>query len=288
MIRYMKPFSKFSNSKFLPLVLLGILAVFISSYAQAQLFAPDPCDPAYYNSLEDRAWLEAQREITQNQNLIFKSDSVLEYTCFDQFAGILANWGGGPEASDKLFTANDRWGSPARDLAASLSDTVGVALGRYDTSNFNHDLLGGRMKGSSYNFNPNLTPRANYECNVMERVWTYAKCMDFIVDPAEDGFYTFQKYAADPDKRHLPIRCDKIADFATPYAEALIDTETPWFEDNLVTYFDLMYPPGGGCGGGLISTGLTVYRTSGNPLSFPEKVCIVPGCHYDPNAGCVK
>ena len=36
-----------------------------SVVANAQVFADDPCDPLYYESLEARAWLEAQREITK-------------------------------------------------------------------------------------------------------------------------------------------------------------------------------------------------------------------------------
>src|SRR5437016_4882806 len=42
-----------------------------------------PCDPEYMDALEARAYLEAQREVAQNQNYILKPDSVLEYTCFD-------------------------------------------------------------------------------------------------------------------------------------------------------------------------------------------------------------
>ena len=52
-------------------------ALLCSSISYAQ---NSPCDPDYYESLEARAWLEAQREITQNQNLIYKPDSALEYT----------------------------------------------------------------------------------------------------------------------------------------------------------------------------------------------------------------
>ncbi len=71
-------------------VCASLFASFIISGSSHAQFAASPCDPNYYKSLEARAWLEAQREITQNQNLILKPDSVLEYTCFDKHLGVLA------------------------------------------------------------------------------------------------------------------------------------------------------------------------------------------------------
>ena len=44
--------------------------------------APTSCDPEYMDALEARAYMEAQREIAQNKNLIFKPDSLLDYPCF--------------------------------------------------------------------------------------------------------------------------------------------------------------------------------------------------------------
>jgi hypothetical protein len=61
--------------------------------------AASSCDPAYYDTLQSRAWLEAQREITQNQNLIFKPDSVLQYTCFDKHLGAVKKAIEGADAS---------------------------------------------------------------------------------------------------------------------------------------------------------------------------------------------
>ncbi len=43
------------------------------------------CDPAFYDVISNRAWMEAQREITQNQNIVTRPDSVLSMSCFDQF-----------------------------------------------------------------------------------------------------------------------------------------------------------------------------------------------------------
>ncbi len=43
------------------------------------------CDPDFWDVLADRAWEEGQREITQNNNLIARPDSVLSISCFDSF-----------------------------------------------------------------------------------------------------------------------------------------------------------------------------------------------------------
>ena len=56
------------------LLLALFLLVMPSEGALAQI-APQPCDPQFFRQMESRAWLEAEREIMQNQNLIFKPDS---------------------------------------------------------------------------------------------------------------------------------------------------------------------------------------------------------------------
>ena len=95
--------------------LLFILALCFSfiNTARAQAIASDSCDPNYYDSLASRAWLEAQREITQNQNLIFKPDSVLEYSCFAQNIRQIVN------NKDQLFS-----GGAASDRFDALDDVV--------------------------------------------------------------------------------------------------------------------------------------------------------------------
>ena len=108
------------------LLLLGVVASFGKAPAAAPpVIAPSPCDPLYYDSLESRGWLEAQREITQNQNLIFKADSVLEYTCFDRFANELAQ-----HARD-MFSESTRWGGvlSAASMDRALDRQVRSGLG---------------------------------------------------------------------------------------------------------------------------------------------------------------
>lgn len=259
------------------------------------VFANDPCDVDYYESLEARAWLEAQREITQNQNLIFKNDSVLEYTCFDGYLAELAD-----HASD-MFSETNRWGGGAgTDMAAALTNLVGAAINPYQTSNFNHNLLGGRSN-LSYPL-PSSISAGSYACNIMSQVWLIAKCMDFIDQGSYtpggaaaqyDGFFTFAEYANDPDKRFLPTACSGPNQYQTNIDTALVQASTPWDEDLVQTYYNLIYPTGGAGGAGAcgpqtganvsrIRTGLVVERPSGSVTRFNEFICVVPGCYYNP------
>ena len=284
MARINKKHIGFKIKRVIAITAMALTGYMVSSAAYAQgAFAPEPCDPQYYESLESRAWLEAQREITQNQNLIFKGDSVLEYTCFDSYLSELAD-----HASD-MFSETNQWGSPPGDMATSLSNLVGSALSAYQTSNYNHSLLGGRSSLTS-SLNGSISG-GSYTCDRMNAVWEAAKCMDFIHNAANDGFFTFAEYASGDDKRFLPTACSpKTADFTGELQTALVNANTPWEEDSVVTYFDLIYPGGTSCApssasGGLttmISTGLQVIKSSGTPATYTEHVCVVPGCYYDP------
>lgn len=259
----------------------------------AGTFADDACDPQYYESLEARAWLEAQREITQNQNLIFKSDSVLEYTCFDSFLGVLADRADGSPSASQLFTDTNRWGTPPSNVRSSLNAVVATTMDRYQTANFNHSLLGGRS--TEVHDLPTSLPSGAYTCDVMNRVWEDAKCMDFIDNAAEDGFFTFAEYEAADDKRFLPTRCSKTADFQTNMDTATLDTATPWEESPVLTFYEYIITPAGagncnvtgGAGGSFSSrfkTGLIVNRTSGTVTDYEEHVCVIPGCYYEPTS----
>src|ERR1044072_4359830 len=88
---------------------LCALLLCLSARVQA---ASTPCDPEYMDALEARAYLEAQREVAQNQNYILKPDSVLQYTCFDLFIGHFAsdpNWG--VNCDQWPFSDSCRWGA---------------------------------------------------------------------------------------------------------------------------------------------------------------------------------
>ena len=248
----------------------------------------DPgCDPEYFESLQSRAWLEAQREITQNQNLITKPDSVLEYTCFDLYLNELAD-----HAQD-MFSETQRWGqirgirtSGAGSTDDALEQVVGTALRTYVSQNFEeggtngpYDLLGGRLNGTDHEMTQAVSGNnAQYQCDIMRQVWQQAKCMNFIDNETHDGFYTFDEYRDyDPDHRFLPSECPHVQRWETDIRTATVDADTPWEEDDVETFLEQIDPDD--CQqSGIVSTGFNVYRRGEHPEDW--RVCIAPGCTY--------
>ena len=268
------------------------LSFFVTQGAYSQI-APTPCDPAYYQSLEQRAWLEAQREVTQNQNLITKPDSVLAYTCFEGYLFELA------DHADEMFSETTRWGNAvlggaqADSMNNALKSLVLDSLDVYLESNFispgDLRFMGGRSALTRGNIPSNIGNGQDYACDWMQQVWNEAKCYNFQEEP-DDGFFTFQNYDADPnDKRAFPSRCAAKPDFGTPIQEAGLDPTTapPWPIDQTFTYldrFDPLYPGlSAPCGGfPPVGTGIQVTRAEQTPNNYTERVCIMAGCHYIP------
>lgn len=260
------------------------------SAVRAQV-APSACDPEYLNTLEARAWLEAQREITQNQNLIYKPDSVLSYTCFNKFGQVLANMQSFG-SSQGLFSETMRWGQVLNNQAQTMDTALGglitSALTSYFTGNFSHNYLGGRESGLSVHRDASMQA-GGYTCNQMAEVWQRAKCYNFQPqDRPEDGFFTFRELSTGNDKRTLPSPCANPTQTWTQQMQrAGIDESTSgpaWAFDRMTTYFERLDPANCG-GGGLYSplpTGIRVYSAEeGLPVPYPEHVCIMPGCFYD-------
>lgn len=254
------------------------LMVMATGAAFAQVSPADsPCDTEYYGSLKARAWLEAQREITQNQNLIFKPDSVLEYTCFDKYLDVLA------DKATNMFSETKRWGTilDSDSMDNALEALVGKPVRDYVKSNYEdskdgpYDLLGGRLDGIDHD--PDTIAGGSYTCTIMRDVWMKAKCFDFVQDPKNDGFYTFTDYETQDDKRFLPQLCES----QPPWTQNIDDAyrNVRWTEDDLVTYLGNLDPAQ--CGQiPPIPTGLTV-KNKNFPNGFQEMICIQPGCHYE-------
>lgn len=131
------------------------------------------CDPEYMDALESRAWLEAQREITQNQNLISKPDSVLEYTCFNRFLNQMSHGfnvisqatSTQPAVYDRLFSETGHWGAVtginSRSTDDTLENVVRTTMNAYLTRNFQHNFLGDRLPNIDY-YAANLDSNGKY------------------------------------------------------------------------------------------------------------------------------
>lgn len=295
------------------MVIIAGLIFSPASNAAAPDIAPQPCDTEYWKQMSARAWMEAEREIMQNQNLIFKPDSVLEYVCFDQFVNLAAHEGG------KIFTHTDYFGQKIigtdaeEGLPKSLTRVVYAALGQYVSNSFGHEYLGGRAGSMSITnkdslFEPPSGPLAGgYVCNEMSSVWKAAKCSNFIDNTDfedTDGFYPFKAikghntpdvagYDTIQDTREFPTSCRSGAGAAT------LGTAGTWqnqidlannvdgsnelyrFRAPLAAIYeevgDKLEP--GNCGQPSIATGITVYTS--NDEGYLDGVCTNPGCVYE-------
>lgn len=289
------------------LIVMAFAFLTVSKPADAaSTIADTPCDSLYYESLSARAWLEAQREISQNQNFILKPDSVFEYTCFDLFLHELA------DHARNMLSETMQFGDPlgATSMDNALQNLVISSLTNYINTNFNAaNLLAGHsaMLGIATGAPPGAidhTPQAlgspqAYSCNIMRGVWHAAKCMNFISYPQYDGFFTFQEYTTSADPRHLPtaLACTPVnLQYGTNLTAAL--TTGPWSNDPVQTYLGMTGPEpfGGGapagtctgdcpCTGAPIPTGITVTSMNGQngeSGTYEEHVCLQAGCRYHP------
>lgn len=190
------------------LIGIGLWVAFPSDSCAAAAIAAQTCDTQVWQTMEARARIETEREIMQNQNLIFKSDSILNYMCFDSFAAHTASTVG------PLFTHTTYWNGQLilpwggrTGLDSAINNTIGQSMRTYLTANFNHAYLGGR--GNEYATDtgghraPSLAPPSSpatasqsstYSCAEMAKVWAAAKCANFLHTARlgrTDGFYPF-------------------------------------------------------------------------------------------------
>lgn len=264
-------------------LIFGTLALLIAAImpVRAADFSDSPCDyDGYFESLKARAWMEAQREMTQNQNLIQKQDSVLQYSCFDSFARDLA------VQAANMLSESSRWGdvdlggvATDKHMDSALEGAVGGALSSYLTANYNHTLLGGRGAADP---TPNkaISPASGaYRCETMNAVWNDAQCGNFNANAATDGFLTFEDYESG-DKHFNSCADDGVTDlWKQANADAL--KAPPWDNDPMNTYAEELGAED--CGGSIpIPTGITVKRSKDEPTEFKAKFCIKPGCNYVP------
>lgn len=273
-------------------VLTFIFSPATNTAKAASVIADTPCDNLYYETLSSRAWLEAQREITQNQNLILKPDSVFEYTCFDLLLNELAD-----HASSLLSeSTNFGPGLGSNSMDDALQNLIGTSLITYISNNYgslptgagSYNLLGGHPAAAGISHAPQAIDGARpYTCDIMGRVWQAAKCINFASNEDTDGFYTFEDYATNPvDRRALPTLClPATASWSANLATAL--TSGPWTNDPVQTYFNLTNAQscsGGSClcTGDPVPTGVRVIRSGYSVNDYEEHVCLQPGCRYHP------
>lgn len=282
--------------------------------------APQTCDPQYWESMSSRAWMEAQREISQNKNLIYKPDSVLEYVCFDSFMQHAAQHVGDVFTHTTYF--NGQMIIPRDDERYSLEQTLTkVVTNSYKTyieSNFGHKFLGERSAHLGRHAAADRTlgdasAMGEYKCTLMANIWTQAKCENFIDNEKfeGDGFFPFDDLKPGPggnveikgyknrtDPRIFPAACqiaqpDNSANHATWDAAILRatnknDDRYP-FSEPLKAVYDEIRPklePGTCSINRAILTGVTVITDAGNKQGHPDGICSNPGCSFQKDGTC--
>lgn len=274
--------------------------------------APQPCDPRYWETMSARAWMEAEREIMQNQNLIFKPDSVLEYTCFDKMVSHGAKYLG------DIFVHTDYFGKviiergTAQAQEIALQNVVSDSLKDYIANNYPYNYLADRSpqltnKPSTTNRASNMEDAKSMtkysSCDIMAQVWQASKCINFVDDKDKfwmDGFYPFITLQPGPeggpvvtgysqfgDVRYWPKKCETPLEgqrWTDENKTATNENDAQYkFRDPLKTDFEKvrkMVEPGG-CSENEqgIETGVTVIL-SGSGSGKADKVCTNPGCTY--------
>lgn len=296
--------------RLLGLLLVACAPLSTTARAAAGDIAEQPCDPKYWKSLEARAWLEAEREIIQNQNLIFKPDSVLEYTCFDRFVDHAAKNAGDIFVHTKYFGKEIIVRGSAESMEKGLTNVVSTALSAYDKGSFEDSkFLADRSKYIIHGGNRIEYPQSatsvpgSYTCATMQNVWKSAKCINFIDNDMfakTDGFYPFKEikgltssdptikgyqkdYSGDKDPRQWPeaIKCVGPAENEWEDKDELANnlSDQYKFKQTLAQDFQKVREKiePGQCGTA-IKTGVKVI-VNGQEAG-DDGVCTNPGCTY--------
>lgn len=278
--------------------------------------APQTCDTEVWKTMEMRAKMETEREIMQNQNLIFKPDSILAYTCFDKFAEHAAKYGG------VIFTHTTYWDGkeiipwgPPDGMDHSMKQVVLKSMDTYMQKNFPYSMLGGRgddIGGTGMNaYTTSLKGKGDYSCDRMNNVWKVAKCLNFVHNDKfqdTDGFYPYMDlkghdggddimgYATIKDTRAYPteLKCESNAPVAkNSWQFAWLKSRNENSFGNMNRFYEFSNPlrktfedvrkrlEPNDCEALPIFTGVTVILSNASGGDeYPDGVCTNPGCVY--------
>lgn len=257
------------------------------------------CAVDTWQAMVNQSVLQTRREMLMNERYIAKADSVLAYSCFQEFYANVPNLGIFSEAQiwnnaqvdilGRFVTLNIDMGSSS--LESAIANAVDSAVEAYLDDNFNHDFLGGLLSGplpasstpSSTGVDDDGVSQYGFGCGRMRQVWDWAKCHNVTDDPM---FYTFEALI-NYDPRIYPheYACNDSGIFQTMIDKAHgLSTKF----DVVTTYLDTIWPNTGQCAPP-IPTGVKVTRRTGtgritNEITYDDGLCITAGCSYQ-NSG---
>lgn len=229
------------------LLVLSVLAI-TQIATSLPAHATAGCDPTFMETLRQRAWREAQREIMANETFILKPDSVFALSCFGSALSSVPNTFGS--------------GSPTAATNSSLNT--------YMSGNFNHNTLGGGAGSQSTS-----------NCSLMRTVWQTAKC----TNAAAGVFSTFAYNMGTDPRTNNPANCTNNPTATWNSTNTRLNTKVAaqavgaTFDD--VNLFLGITDPLAALAGGTncargIMTGVQVGTASGT--TYNEVVCPNPGC----------
>ena len=228
------------------------------------------CSETIWESINAKAYLEANYETVVNESMIFKPDSVFDYSCFDSYVPYVDTIAG------PIFSENGSWGvNPSTRLGNALETAIIVPLASYLASNYSHSFLGGRDTSGIVN---------DGSCSLMYQVWHQAKCRNFLQDES-DAFFSFGELESVQEIRLLPLPCEE-----PPEWTELIDLayrDPPWrpdFTDRTAeTYVVIGWLLEPNVCSTVVSPGHVIVRTF--PAGeFDDGICTNPGCIYNGSA----
>lgn len=231
------------------------LLLLAGSYGAAR--AQDPlCDATLWTQMTQRATLLGQIETATMENLVYKPDSVLEYTCFNRFVSVSV------------------YRMPYYMTPYYLTDILQAGVTQYLYQNFGHTYLGDRLVASGAATPP---PLGTYVCDAMTWVWEAAKCMNFAQIEPQDSIYDLISFAGGLDIRQTPNACTNAPSPAT-YGDLPVQGD----------YINTMVPLNPVDCGLPIATGLVINQPVNTgetrPVQYNEKICPNPSCNYTPTA----
>lgn len=251
------------------------------------------CDPAFQTVLDQRALLQGAQDVEMAQTLIYKPDSVLEYSCFSQNVILMEQQAKilfsdnvtsptlflGQSFSPQGESTQPTFSSPPGPMGMPGEPQVNYAAPvPLDQGTFNALYNIVRLPGASYltgGFAPTMgggrMGSLPATCDTMAQVWQFAKCSNF----EKDNFRTLSDMAG-KDLRQMPLPCDDPA--RTALIQAALKASAPPPADpakgggaqSMRTFIDVLEAPEGASSCGAmppIPTGVG-----------DEKLCITPGC----------
>lgn len=290
--------------------LMALGAAFIAPALAADSQGPYPkltvCDPAYYNTLKEKAMAEVQREIQVNNSVITKPASVLALSCFDNQLSQAALAG-------KAFSD----GQTDNNFALTINQAIGSSFSTYYSANFSDppSLAGiGFAAGTSM-----------VTCDRLNQLWTSMKCA--LSNEINLWSLDSQRNLAHDGKDIRGEMCNAVAGTVDSIYLSGLASSSDLFETAVksgdpTNYFNVARPnfcsydpkSGSALGDGkvcmvydspggpgkeqkcsdmnAIPTGLTVPYNNGNESQgggiYWSYVCINPGCYFDMKANASK